>query len=246
MMTTTRNSGAAASAGGAAPADHLTSRSIVRRGTLPNGRSIAGALLVVIAVLGLYAAYRSSTRVHTVDYLVTRRDVPAGHVIVVDDLALAPMVLYPGSAVHVFRRPEDVLGKFALLAMSAGALVERQNVATAMPTTPGRRLSVELEPAQALNGRLQTGDRVDVVSTPTGEAPAAIIQRAALVTSIDGLGDGSGVVVGGSAARVTVTLAVDGEDAARAIIDARAHGAITLIASSALTLDSATAAPGGR
>ena len=221
-------------------------RSTVRRGTLPNGRAIAGALLVVVSVLGIFAAYRSSTRVHTIDYLIARRDVPAGRVVTVDDLALAPMVLYPGSASNAFRRPDDVLGRVALLPMATGALVERQGLADAASATPARRLSVELEPSQALNGRLQVGDRVDIVSTPTGETPAAIIQRDALVTEIDGLGDGGGAEVGGSSARVTVTLAVPGEDAARAIIDARAHGTITLITSTAATLDAPPDQAGGR
>ena len=247
MATTVRNSSSSADSVGSrgAGAEHGRARSIVRRGTLPNGRAITGALLVVVAVLGLFVAYRSSTLIRTVDYLVARRDVPAGRVITVDDLALAPMVLYAGSATHAFRQPEDVLGKVALVPMSTGALVERQALADAASSTPGRRLSVELEPSQALNGRLEVGDRVDIVSAPTGEVPASILERDSLVTAVDGLGEG-GVEVGGSSARVTVTLAVPGEDAARAIIDARAHGTITLIASSQVTLDASPDSAGER
>jgi Flp pilus assembly protein CpaB len=237
MITATRDGHADTGAARPTEPRHTASRPVIRRGVTPNGRAVAGGLLVTIAVLGLFAAYRSTTRVPTVDYLIARRLLPAGRVIGPDDLALAPMLLHPSAAGHAFTRPSDVIGKVAVIDLDDGALIQRDHLAERAGAEKGRRLAIELEPAQALNGRIEPGDRVDVVATPTGGSPASIIQRDALVTHVDGLGDGDGVEVGGSGARVTVTLVVPDEDASRRIVDARAHGTVTLIGASALTLD---------
>ncbi len=246
MTTTARDAYAGTNEHRQRDAESARSRPILKTGNVPNGRAIIGGLLVVIAVLGLLAAYRSSTKVRTIDYLVARADIPAGRVITADDLALAPMVLYRDSARQAFTRPDDVIGKLALIAVSNGTLIQRHALADRILPERGRRLSIELEPAQALSGRIEPGDRVDVVSTPTGDAPASVIERNALITNVDGLGDASDVAVGGSSARVTVTLVVPDEDASRRIIDAKAHGTVTLVGASAMTLDtSTTIAPAG-
>ena len=236
-MTIMTRSVGAADADPPGDASPERARPLARRSALPNGRALVGGLLVVVAVLGLFGAYRAATTVHTTDYLIVRRDVAAGRRIAAGDLALAPMVLYRGAATQAFTRPDDVIGKVALVPLSNGSLVERGHLAEAALPDHGRRVALELEPAQALNGRLSPGDRVDVIATSTGDAPAATIERDALVSELDGLTDDAQLGVGGSGQRLTVTLVVPDQDAARRLVEARAHGTVTLVGSSAAVLD---------
>lgn len=212
-------------------------RPIPRRSNLPNGRALVGGLLVVIAVLALFGAYRAASKVQTVDYLIVRHEVAAGRTITAADLALAPMVLYRDAASQAFTHPDDVIGKVALVGLSNGSLVERDHLADAALPERGRRVSLELEPAQALNGRLSRGDRVDVIATTSGDAPAVTIERDALVSELDGLRDDAQLGVGGSGERLTVTLVVPNQDSARRLVDARAHGTVTLVGASAVVVD---------
>lgn len=201
---------------------------------------MVGGLLVATSLIGLYAAYSATNAAPTASWLIAVRPIAAGHVIIPDDLALAPIGLASQSEARGISNPDDVIGHSAVIALDDGDLIQHGAISgsSAAATPPAsRRISVELDRAEALNGELAPGDEVDVLVTPpssgtataTGAATRAIVHRA-LVQTVSA-GDDSSV---GSRGKVLLTLVVGNEAAAIAVVGAYSTGQIHLIASSGL------------
>ena len=56
-------------------------RTIRPRRSLPGGRAVVGAFLVVVAAVGTFGAYLSATAAPSTSYLVAARSFQLGHVI---------------------------------------------------------------------------------------------------------------------------------------------------------------------
>ncbi len=211
--------------------DSGQARPVISAPNLPSTRAIVGGLLVALSVLGVIAVSRASTATTETPWVVVQRQVPAGKPLEAADLALAPMDLYGGTAKRAFSDPDLVIGQRSLVPLSEGDLLTTSLIsATKTTTSEGRRLSIEVSPAQALTGTLRVGDLVDVVATPRSDAPAAIIVRGAMV-----LGIGESLEAGvGSQAGTQLTLVVGNEQEATAVIDAAARGELSLITASEL------------
>jgi len=212
-------------------------RRVQRRRTLPSGRALVGGLLVATSFIGLYAAHGASTAAPETSWLIAVRPIPAGHVIVADDLALAAVRLTDSSEARGLSDPGDVIGHTAVIALDDGDLIQRGAIsgAAASATRPAaRRVALHLDRDQALNGEVAPGDEVDVLVTPPSSATAGsstrVIVHRALVQST-ATGDDSSV---GSTGKVLMTLVVDDESAAIAVVDAYSTGRVHLIASSPL------------
>lgn len=194
---------------------------------LPTGRAIVGGLLVALSVFGVIALRRSADAPSSRTWLIACHAVaPARRAIGADDLALAAMDLHDLTQSAAFDDPADVIGQIAVNGLGEGELVQRGSIArTAAAPGDERRVGLSLDPADALNGALVAGDRVDVVSVPSGEGAAEVIVHGAMVDSIGGESDDSL----GSDRAVRLTLVVATEDEARLLVDAHRRGEITLI-----------------
>ena len=212
-------------------------RTIARPFQLPTGRAIVGGLLVAVSGLGIFAAHRAATVPDRTNWLIIRRPVAAGATIGPDDLALAPMSLAADTRRRAVTDPGDVIGRVALVPLSNGDLVLRSTTApsAAGAATSGRRVGLSLDPADALGGAVDVGDRVDVVAVPSAGGTAEVIVRGALVGAVDGGADGDRGGVGGSDG-LRLILEVPDEDSARRVIEAHAADGVTLIAASTVTL----------
>jgi len=201
-------------------------RTIVPRRNLPSGRAVVGALLVTLSGLGLYAANQAATASPHSTWIVARHRIPTGHRITAADLGLARMQLIDETEAVSFSDPADVIGRRALSELEPNELVQHSDIARRMqPSGSARRLTLELTRAQALDGQLATGDRVDIVATGAEPGSTRLIVSGALVA---GVNVGSADSVGSSAA-VRVALVVADEDAAQLMIDSSEHGKVTLI-----------------
>jgi Flp pilus assembly protein CpaB len=197
-----------------------------RRG-LPNGRAVAGGLLVTIAALGAWVL-ASGTGGATRSYVVAARDLPPGHRIVASDLTTASLDLPAAQAKGLFLTPEGIEGGVTRGPVQQGSLLTAADVAATVgeDARPTRELSMELPAANAVNGALSPGDRVDVVATD-GARSEVLVQQA-LVIAIAG---GGGDLVGGGSGTVVVTLALDDPAAALAAANGAASAKITLLRS---------------
>jgi hypothetical protein len=217
---------------------------------LPSGRAVLGGLLVALAALGTYlVATRDSGGAVTL-YAVAAKTMPPGATLGAADVKLTALDLPPDQARGTFPVVGALLGATLRGPVQADALftdavVERAAVSTleadaAEGADSGglggtgvgpayRELSVALPAANAVDGMLRPGDRVDVVATD-GDASYVLVDRALVVASN---GADSGGALGGGDVRVTLALI----DAASAL--AVAHGAaateLTLLRSTRVT-----------
>jgi hypothetical protein len=203
-------------------------RSAGRLGTrvaLPRGRAVVGGLLVALAAVGLLLAHQAATRHQVTNWLVARHPIQAGARIRSTDVAFAPMDLYSGTAERAFRSSVGVLGATAKTDMATGELVQRSDVGSRRTATgPARRLTLDLTPAQALDGSVVGGDRVDIVSSGDDPGTTKVIAHRVLVVSVRHPTAGLG-----STDAVRLTLVVDNEATAGAVIDGALHGKVTLL-----------------
>lgn len=204
-----------------------TRRTLIPRRNLPSGRAVVGALLLTLSGLGLYAANQAATAPPRSTWIVARHRIPSGHRITATDLGQAPMQLIGETEAVSFSDPADVIGHLALSELGPNELVQHSDIARHLQATgSGRRLTLELTRAQALDGQLATGDRVDIIATSAEPGSTRLIVNGALVAGVNA---GSTDSVGSSAS-MRVALVVADDEAAQLIIDASEHGKVTLIA----------------
>lgn len=140
------------------------------------------------------------------------RDIQPGEVLDGDLLAsveLAAGAVLPDGLV-LADRIDELDGATAAARIAAGEPVLRSAVAPAGSTDGLRAMSVPVDPAHAVGGRLRVGDRVDVIEVHDGGS-----RYVATDVEVIGVADGaSGGALGGPSA-YSVTLAVDDATALR-------------------------------
>jgi len=195
------------------------------RVALPRGRAVVGGLLVAMAAVGLLLAHQAATRHHVTSWLIARRPIPAGTHIRDSDVSFAPMELYSGTAQRAFRSPTGLIGATARTDIAAGELLQRSDLGSRRSASgPLRRLTLDLTPAQALDGSISGGDRVDIVSSGDDAGTTSVIAHRVLVEAVRHPSGGLG-----SSDSVRLTLVVANEKTAQSVIDGALHGKITLL-----------------
>jgi hypothetical protein len=202
-------------------------RSLGRRPSLPGGRALVGAALVVAAGVMTYAAYVGAGAAPSQTYVVAARELPVNHRIGAGDLAVVTGDLPPESAGETFAAVGDLDGAVVLAPLHAHTLVLRSVV---LPRDAGGAAAAPeayevsfTAPAWKLGGtRLRAGELIDIV--PLGDkgdpsrAPASPVRNVPVVDRADSGGGGLG---GASASGdVTVTVAAADPSAYLAIVGA--------------------------
>jgi Flp pilus assembly protein CpaB len=201
-----------------------------RRTPLPNGRAVAGGLLVAVAALGAAGAHLAAAPDPRRPYVVAVEPIAQGSVLDTSQLAVTRLDLAGPVAGHAFTDPAQLAGSVALDPMAPGELVQAGDVSGAAEgATLLPELSVALERDRAVDGRLVPGDVVDLLATyGTGDAGTTRrVARQATVRSTTT--DGDGGFAGGSV--VTVTLALADEEELLAATHAAREDALTLVRS---------------
>lgn len=164
----------------------------VRRGGVPSGRAMLGALLVVAAALGLFATYLAARSGPSGRFVVAATDVAPGTRLDRDDLLVVTMDL-PGSvAGGAFTTPDDLVGGVAVAPLTEGELIQRSAVDDdPQPEAPGFTVSFAIEADRAAGGRLEAGQTVAILVTYANgsQSVTSVIAEDATVISFDRAGD---------------------------------------------------------
>jgi Flp pilus assembly protein CpaB len=126
-------------------------------------------------------------------------------------------------------------GRIAGATIAEGELVTRRLLRPRAARAGLRAMSIPIDPARAVGGHLQAGDRVDVLFA--GEQSVSIIVADAKVLAVDARGRGG---IGESASPFTVTLAVNARQS-QLVAAAVADGNVSLARTTGATPSRGTA-----
>lgn len=210
--------------GNGATATSAEAREVRRRRQLPGGRAVVGGFLVAVAALGVFAAQRAADGGPAARYVVVGRDVDAGERLAAGDLELVALELPAAQRRQTFTDQGLLTGATALSPMAAGQLIQASDVAKPFGGPGLAHISIPVEPARALNGQLQRGDRVDVLVTYNegGSPVTTTVSDDALVVEVV-----TGDATVGSSGAIAVELAVRHADVEE-VAQAGAAGTVTL------------------
>lgn len=227
VMTRPAAQGTDAPAPGPPPTRPPTRR-IERARGLPGGRAVVGGLLVALAGLGTLVAWRQAVGAPDHAYAVATRSIAPGEVLTADDVRFEPVDLPGGVAGAALRPGDQVAGRVALGPIGEGELVQIGQLSDVGAELPTAEVSFALPRDRAVDGRLRTGDLVDVfVTYDIGtEAVAEGVQVVAV-------SDGGGASFT-STSEITVTLALTDPDGRAELIQAVRAGEVTLVRSTHL------------
>lgn len=206
--------------------DQTTGPTIRPRRSLPGGRAVIGAFLVIVAAVGTFGAYLQATAAPSTSYMVARSDLQIGDVIEEGDLVggdarflAVPMDLPETQASRAFtssaRDAQQLLGQVVVAPVRAGDLLTRSMFIAVAEAGPGVSLSFSLPFDRALAGRIGAGELVDVIATfpAAGSTPSEtrVVARGVSVIAAPSASDG---INGG---RVTLTVEVPDLETAQRI-----------------------------
>lgn len=204
-------------------------RGTLRRPNAPTGRAVTGGFLVTVAAVGTFAAYRGASDDRGRDYVVTTRDLPAGHRLERSDLRVEHGDLAMSLASGSFTSQDELEGTVTLAPMGPSDLIQRSQVTGIGDRVPdgASEFSFAIEREHALAGDIRRGEAIDVLATfGTGSDSYTLVvaQHATVVDTSD-----AGRATIGSGARLVITLALDSPDQTIALAHATQTAAITIV-----------------
>jgi Flp pilus assembly protein CpaB len=215
-----------------APAAGAPTRVVAPRTSLPSGRAVVGGLLIAVAALATFVAYRGASASPSTSYVVAAADLDPGTRLGASHLRLEPMHLPPGVDEGSFDTIETLDGAVLLAPLRAGELVQASalvppGAGETAASPPTHEFSFAVERTRAVNGALNRGERVDLLATyGSGDtARTHVVVRDALVVDIDN--EASDTI--GSASTVTVTLALPSADEVLEAAHATQVAEVTLV-----------------
>jgi Flp pilus assembly protein CpaB len=190
------------------------------------GRVSRGHVVMVVAgVVGVVLSF-AALRQHdgNARVVVAAREIHAGERVVAEDFrSVAVTMSAPVLATVVRARDVDaVVGRIAGATVGEGELVSKRVLRPRAARHGLRAMSIPIDPARAVGGRLEAGDRVDVLFA--GQQAVSIIVADAEVVAVDARGRGG---IGEAASPFTVTIAVSARQS-QLVAAAVADGNISL------------------
>jgi Flp pilus assembly protein CpaB len=200
-------------------------RIVDRRTALPGARAIVGGLLVAIAGVSTFLAWQQASGAADTSYAVAARPIRPGQSLTDADVHFEPLDLPAGLAAAAFSDASTLAGRVALGPIGDGELVQLGQVSDPGQANPAAELSFSIARDRAVDGRLRSGDLVDVfVTDDTGTTAVAEAVQVVDATTRD---DGSF----GQTGELTVTLAVADPALREPVIQAVREGEVTLVRS---------------
>jgi hypothetical protein len=206
--------------------------SLRHRTPLPNGRAVAGGLLVAVSALGVAAAHLASAPDPRRTYVVAAEPIVPGTVVDAAQLTTTRLDLTGAVDQRSFQDPAAIEGAVALDPIAPGELVQAGDLLVEGSEPGGEprpEISVALARDRAVDGRLVAGDVVDLLAT-YGTGDSGSTQRIAHRSAVRAVTtDGDGGFAGGALVTITVALADDTE--LLAATHAARQDALTLVRS---------------
>lgn len=216
----------------------------VRRG-LPTGRACVGAVLVTTAAAGVLFAHRSASQPPSSRYLVATQPIASGQIIRAQDLGSIAIDLPSELDAIPAAQASKLIGRVASTAVSRSELLRPGDALAAgrFVDPTAIEVSLDLPPAQALQGMLQQGSIVDVLATDPEPDPSTGLATTVLATAVrvssvgegnnadgsDASGSGESSSGIGASGQVRVVLSVSGNETATQLVDAARRAEITLV-----------------
>jgi pilus assembly protein CpaB len=192
-----------------------------RRGRVSRGHVVM-ALAGVIGFVLAFAVLREREGATAV--LVAAHEIRAGETTTSSDFRTVRVTLTPDVLATLVRARDraELRGRIAGTTIAAGELVTTRTLRPRAAPHGLRAMSIPIDPARAVGGRLAAGDRVDVLFA--GREAVSIIVADAAVLAVDARGRGG---IGESASPFTVTIAVSARQS-QLVAAAVADGEISL------------------
>jgi Flp pilus assembly protein CpaB len=199
-------------------------RRVLGRSRLPSGRASVGGLLLALSGVATFVAWQRASGLPDQAYVVAQRDLAPGERPAADDLRLVRIDLPASTAATAFREVDSVAGRVALGPIGAGELVQAAQLSDGPPDEPVEEVSFALPRDRALDGRLRSGDLVDLFATYTDQTTvvAEAVQVLAVSDGATGFTD---------TGEVTVTLALRPAHEEVDVVHAVRAGEVTLVRS---------------
>jgi len=214
-------------------------RMITRAPGVPSGRALLGGALVAVAAVGLFLTWRGAGSTPAHRYAVAARALAPGDPVGPADVRFAPIDLPHGVARAAFPDAAALEGRVALAPIGAGELLQQGELSDQVAGPPAAEVSLRLDRALAVDGRLRPGDRVDVFGTD--EQATHLVASGVRVIASDDAGGSFG-----AGDQLTVTLALTDGGQQQAVVSAARAGTVTLVRTThAGPTASATGAPSG-
>jgi Flp pilus assembly protein CpaB len=191
---------------------------------------VLGGLLVATAAVGVVAALGAGSDEVATPVVVARRELSPGTPLGPDVLEVARLEVPEALRARTFSDPGALAGTVSRGALAPGELLQRGAIVAATAeqraAAPARELAFTVPTDRAVGGRIEAGDRVDVLTTyGTGTTAWTTTVLADVAVLWSSRHDG-GIGAGGS---VTVAVAVPDGDAGRALAHAVDVGSVTLV-----------------
>ncbi len=190
------------------------------------GRVSRGHVVMVVAgIVGIVLSF-AALRQHdgAARVVVAAREIRAGERVAADDFRSEGVTMSAPLLATVVRARDlrQVVGRIAGTTLAEGELVSKRMLRPRAARHGLRAMSIPIDPARAVGGRLEAGDRVDVLFA--GQRAVSIIVADAEVLAVDARGRGG---IGESASPFTVTVAVSAHQS-QLVAAAVADGNISL------------------
>ena len=192
-----------------------------RRGRVSRGHVVM-ALAGIVGFVLSFAVLRQRDGETAV--LAAAHEIRAGETITASDFRAVRVTLTP-EVLATFAQADDrrrLRGRIAGSTIAEGELVTRRTLRSRAAPHGLRAMSIPIDPARAVGGRLAAGDRVDVLFA--GQQAVSIIVADAPVLAVDARGRGG---IGESASPFTVTVGVTARQS-QLVAAAVADGEISL------------------
>jgi Flp pilus assembly protein CpaB len=212
-------------------------RVVARVPGVPGGRAVLGGLLIALAGVGTFVSWQRASGVPDQSYAVADRTLEPGEPITSDAIRFVPIDLPAGVAAAAFGSAAQLEGRVLVAPVGEGELLQRGALSDQAQAEPAAEVSVALARDLAVDGRLRTGDTVDVYATyDEGTDVVATGVRVISVTESGGsFGDGR---------ELTVTLALTDDSQRIPVINAARDGQVTLVRTTHVTRDSTSTGAG--
>jgi Flp pilus assembly protein CpaB len=200
---------------------HIPARSV-----FPSARAILGGLLITVAAVGTFTAWRQASGLPDTTYVTARQPLESGHRLSEGDLDVERIALPGALAQAAFTEVDDVVGRVTLGPIGEGELLQVSQVSDAAEVPdPHVEVSFTLPRDRAVDGRLRSGDRIDVFVT-RDDITGPVLERVQVIAITDG--GGSSLVSGTD---VTITIGLEDPTRRTDLIHAVRAGEVTLVRS---------------
>lgn len=197
-------------------------RTIARSAGVPGSRAVVGGALVALAGLGTFVAWQRATGAPAYEYAVADRTLEPGEPLTADAVRFEAVDLPASVAAGAFREASDLEGRVLVAPVGEGELFQGGSLSDQGDPDPAAEVSMALDRDLAVDGRLRSGDTVDVYATHDDQTRAVAhgLRVVAVSESGGSFGDGR---------ELTVTLALPDAALQVPVIHAARAGQVTLV-----------------